>query len=290
MHEGASIPTGPSDSGAGGARDEATGSRAASDASEATAARSRRRPAPAGVTPTRRYNALWHRFCRTFSQRLLLRSVVRSVTTLKVEGRDNISSLTRPYVMVANHTSHLDTAAIISAMPARVTRHLAVGAAADYFYSRWWIKALTSLFFNTYPINRPGRESRTGKGTSQRLLRENVPILVYPEGTRSRDGQMRPFKPGAAALSISARVPCVPVAILGARAAMPVGRFWPKPGRPTVRVFIGRPMHPALGEKPREFSERIEAQVRLMLEMQTPYVVPSATRARRRLDSQEEAS
>lgn len=249
-----------------------------------------RRDQPVGVTPTRRYNARWHRFCRAFSQRILLRTVVRSVTNLKVEGRDNIVALTRPYVMVANHASHLDTAAIIAAMPARVTRHLAVGAAADYFYSRWWIKALTSLFFNTYPINRPGRESGTGKGTSQRLLRENVPILVYPEGTRSRDGVMRPFKPGAAALCISARVPCVPIALLGAREAMPVGRSWPKSGRPTVRVLIGRPMSPELGEKPREFSARVEAQVRLMLEMQTPYVVPSAARARRRLDSQEEAS
>lgn len=239
---------------------------------------------------TKRYGATWHRLCRMIAQRVLLRGVVRSVTRMSVEGSDNIEALTRPYVVVANHSSHFDTGAIIAAMPARVTRHLAVGAAADYFYSRWWLKALTSLFFNTYPIHRPGTENRTGKGMSQQLLRDDVPVLVYPEGTRSRDGIMRRFKPGAAALCVSAGVPCVPVALIGSHEAMPVGRFWPVPGRPRVRVLIGRPMRPSRGEKAREFSERIEAQVRTMREMQTPYVVGTTPRTTRRPDAQEEAS
>lgn len=237
----------------------------------------------------RRYHTRWHRIARTVAQRLVLRSVVRSSTDTDVVGIDNISGLTRPFVVVANHSSHLDTAATIAALPYRATRYLAVGAAADYFYSRWWMKALTSLFFNTYPIQRPGKEGRSGKGMSSSLVRSGVPVLLYPEGTRSRDGVMGHFKPGAAALAMSADAPCVPIGLIGARDAMPVGRFWPVAGRPRVQVLIGRPMRARPGEKPRDFTARIEQRVRTMVEMQTPYVVGRDT-TNHDGDAQEEAS
>nr|KEP24545.1 hypothetical protein DA06_07180 [Georgenia sp. SUBG003] len=84
---------------------------------------------------------------------------------------------------------------------------------------------------------------------------------------------MRAFKPGAAALCVARNVPCVPVALLGTHEAMPVGRSWPVPGRPRVRMLVGRPMRPRPGEKARDFNDRVAARVRTMLEMQTPYVL-----------------
>ena len=88
------------------------------------------------------------------------------------------------------------------------------GAAADYFFDVWWRKGLTSLFFNAFPVDRTGLRGRHGLATS--LLDDGVPLLLFPEGTRSRTGEMGNFKPGAAALCISRDVPCLPVAIVGA--------------------------------------------------------------------------
>ena len=253
---------------------------------DAAGRRGGERPPRAG-----RYHAAWHRLLRFVAQRMILRPVVSGVTTTTVEGQDNVEGLKGPFVLVANHCSHLDTAVIISQLPYQVTKHLAVGAAADYFYSRWWIKATTSLFFNTYPVQRSGARGRgRGRGMSQQLLREGLPIMLFPEGTRSRDGQMRVFKPGAAVLSSTAAVPCVPVALIGTYDAMPVGRFWPVPGRPAVRVLIGRPMRPRAGEDARTYSERIAQRVQTMKTMQTPYVVGDSARDDRQRRSEEEAS
>ena len=253
---------------------------------DTTGSRAPRAQVPPNLT---RYRARWHRMLRFIAQRMVLRPVVSAVTSTTVEGLDNTEGLDRPFVMVANHCSHLDTAVIISQLPYRLTKHVSVGAAADYLYGRWWIKATTSLFFNTYPIQRSG-SGRRGRGLSQQLLRARVPIMLFPEGTRSRDGAMRAFKPGAAMLAITNGVPIVPTALVGTHTAMPVGRFWPVPGRPSVRVLVGRPMSPRAGESIRDFNERIRQRIETMLTMQTPYVVGDSARRDRRRRSQEEAS
>ncbi|TRW45367.1 1-acyl-sn-glycerol-3-phosphate acyltransferase [Georgenia yuyongxinii] len=218
-----------------------------------------------------RYHATWHRWARFVAQRVVLRSVVRSVTRVTVEGARNVDGLAGPFVVVANHTSHLDAALMVSHLPRRVTAHLAVAAAADYFYKQWWIKAPTSLFFNSYPVHRTG--GGRGKGMSIRLLAAGLPVLIFPEGTRSRDGEMKHFKPGAAALCVGQDVPCVPIALIGTNEAMPVGRSWPVPGRLPVRMLVGRPMRPLPGERVRDFNRRVEARIATMLTMQTPYVL-----------------
>lgn len=236
-----------------------------------------------------RYQSRWHRFLRFIAQRMVLRPVVSGVTATSVEGQDNIDQLRGPFVLVANHCSHLDTGVVMSQLPYRVTKHLAVGAAADYFYARWWIKATTSVFFNTYPIQRSGAGGRE-RGLSQRLLRSGVPIFLFPEGTRSRDGKMRQFKPGAAMLSVTTGAPVVPLALIGTHDAMPVGRFWPVSGRPPVRVLIGRPMRAQAGEGVREFSNRVAKRIHTMKTMQTPYVVGDSGKDGRQRRSEEEAS
>lgn len=224
------------------------------------------------VSDVQRFRASWHRWARRVAQRGIMRPLILSAVDASVEGTDNLEGLREPFVVVANHSSHLDATVLVSFLPYRYTRNLAVGAAADYFFNSWWRRAATSLFFNSYPVHRSGEGGR-GKGMSQRLLRAGVPILIFPEGTRSRDGQMKRFKPGAAALCVKENVPCVPVALLGAHAAMPPGRNWPVPGRPPVRVLVGRPIRPLPGETAKDFGDRVAARVTTMLTMQTPYVV-----------------
>jgi len=221
---------------------------------------------------TNRYHWAWHRWARFIAQRLILRSVVFSTVRVTVEGEANLEELKRPYLVVANHSSHLDAPLLVTALPWRITRHMAVAVAADYFYEQRWRRTLTSFFFNSYPVER-GRGKKREAGLSVTLLRENVPLAIFPEGTRSRTGKMGTFKPGVAALARALRAPVLPVALVGAHEAMPPGSSWPKAGRLPVKVIIGKPIQARPGEKLPDLNDRVATQVRHMVTNQTPYVL-----------------
>ncbi|MBK5249310.1 MAG: 1-acyl-sn-glycerol-3-phosphate acyltransferase [Actinomycetales bacterium] len=225
-----------------------------------------------GHRSTDRYNWAWHRWARYVAQRLVLKPVIFSNTKVTVEGERNLEGLEGPFVVVANHSSHLDAPLCITALPYAITKNLATATAADYFYGQRWRRTLTSFFFNSYPVDRNGRRSKEA-GLSVSLLRQGVPLLIFPEGTRSRDGQIATFKPGAAALARALRVPLVPVALVGANEAMPVGAFWPRPGRHQVKVIIGKPVRARRGENLHDLNARLSARVRAMHTMQTSYVL-----------------
>lgn len=222
--------------------------------------------------PTDRYHWAWHRLLRRFAQRVILRGVIHSQVSVQVEGEENVEGLEGPFVLIANHSSHLDAPVLISSLPYSLTKNLATAVAADYFYSQKWKSSLTSIFFNSYPVERDGR--RSGKkpkraGLSISLLRQDIPLLIFPEGTRSRTGEIAPFKPGVAALARALRVPVVPVALIGAHEAMPVGRSWPKPGRQPVRLLIGSPVQVRSGESLKDLNTRIETRIRAMFDAKT---------------------
>jgi 1-acyl-sn-glycerol-3-phosphate acyltransferase len=93
------------------------------------------------------------------------------------------------------------------------------------------------------------------------LLQRGVPLLVFPEGTRSRTGRIGTFKSGAAALANQSNVPCVPVAIIGAGLAHPRGSKWPKAGRPPVAVVYGEPVFAEADETPAQYMSRVRGEV-----------------------------
>jgi len=196
---------------------------------------------------------------RFVAQRGLLKAVVWSNTRVRVLGKENLAGLDGAFVVVANHSSHLDAPLIMGSLPRPLARYLASGAAADYFFDVKWRRHLTALFFNTFPVDRTG--SRTRPGMSKTLLERGVPLLIFPEGSRSKTGEMGAFKPGAAALSISTGVPCVPVALVDANKAMPRGKNWPVRGRKPVGVVYGKPMRANDGENAEEFSARLASEV-----------------------------
>ncbi|MFV0252625.1 MAG: lysophospholipid acyltransferase family protein [Beutenbergiaceae bacterium] len=222
--------------------------------------------------PTDRYHWAWHRAVRRFCQRVILKGVVDFEVSVSVEGERNVDGLSGPFIVVANHSSHLDASTIVTQLPYRLTKNLAVAVAGDYFYNNFWRRTLTSFFFNSYPVDR-GRAKSKNAGLSVSLLRQGVPLLIFPEGTRSKDGVMRSFKPGAAALARALRVPVVPVAIVGAYDAMPKGRNWPKPGRPPIKLLIGKPVRVRTGEALGELNDRIESRVGAMHSTQTATVL-----------------
>jgi 1-acyl-sn-glycerol-3-phosphate acyltransferase len=196
---------------------------------------------------------------RYVAQRMLLGGVVRGILTVRILGRERISGLRGAFVVVANHSSHLDAPLIFTTLPRRLARYLAAGAAADYFFDVKWRKGLTALFFNAFPIHRSGMDRPASEARS--LLQRGVPLLVFPEGTRSRTGRIGTFKSGAAALANAANVPCVPVAIIGAGIAHPRGSKWPKAGRPPVGVVFGDPVFAEAGETPSDYMRRVRGEV-----------------------------
>ena len=192
-----------------------------------------------------------------------LAPIVRHETTLRVEGLDALKHLDEPVIFVANHSSHLDTALLLTTLPPQWQRRTAVGAAADYFFDAWWRAVGSALVFSTFPIERGGVGL---SDTPRKLLADGWSLLIFPEGTRSPDGWTRRFRLGAAYLAATAGVPVVPVALVGSFAAMPRGRSWPKPGRPEVHVRYGRPIRRGEDEETRAFGARINDAVAMLLD------------------------
>lgn len=209
---------------------------------------------------------------RFVAQRGLLKPLVWTLVNVTTHGTEQIAHLKAPFIVVANHSSHLDAPLIIGWLPRRLSRYLAAGAAADYFFDVQWRKWLTTLFFNAFAIERNGEGKRGG--SSRSLLERGVPLLIFPEGGRSRTGAMGRFKPGAAALAMATKVACLPIALVGASAAMPRGVNWPRRGRLPVAVVFGAPMLPERGESAEDFSRRLSDEVRRLHESVQP--LPSA--------------
>jgi 1-acyl-sn-glycerol-3-phosphate acyltransferase len=215
------------------------------------------RPTAAREFPTAWARTPAARAVRTVAQSAGLAPLVNREVRLVVTGRDRLRDLgNRPCVLVANHSSHLDTAALITALPPDWRHRTVVAAAADYFFDAWWRAVGTALVFGTVPIERRGGVPSQTPG---QLLSEGWNVVVFPEGTRSADGWMRDWRSGAARLALEQDVAVLPVALRGAFSAMPRGRAWPVSGRPPVHVRFGAPLVPAAGETPRELTARLRA-------------------------------
>ncbi len=200
---------------------------------------------------------------REVLQKGALNSVLRFEVNPQVSGLDSLLKLDGPALIVANHSSHLDTPLVLCTLPDAMRRKTAVAAAADYFFDTWWRATASAIVFNTFPIERRGGKLSATPGD---LLADGWNVVVFPEGTRSPDGWMERFRMGAAYLAVEHNVPIIPVGIKGSFAAMPRGRGWPIPGRPTVAVRYGDPLHAAEGESAREFAPRISAAVSALLD------------------------
>jgi 1-acyl-sn-glycerol-3-phosphate acyltransferase len=184
----------------------------------------------------------------------------------RVEGREVFSGARPPVVFVANHSSHMDTPTILRALPRAWRQRTAVAAAADYFYRKRWVAAAVSLLFSTVPISRRGGGMENGSADHlHRLLGNRWNLLLYPEGTRSRDGSRGKLHSGAAVLAAAHDAAILPIYVDGTREAMPPGRTWPKRWRAglflrrhAICVRFGPPIRPLPGEHRNETMARVQ--------------------------------
>jgi len=214
------------------------------------------RPGPVGVARWARATPIV--VARATLHHAVLRPLLCMVLRVRVELSSELSAIRSPVVLVANHASHLDAPLILCTLP-RGLRRIAVGAAADYFFASPLRALATAFLVNGFPVGRQPGHSRPG--LVGRLVDEGWHLLLFPEGTRSRDGSHGRFHLGAAALCVSKGLWCVPVGIGGTHRAMPKGARWPRSGRPIVTIHYGAPLRPAADEDARTFTYRIRAAV-----------------------------
>src|SRR5450755_4076621 len=189
---------------------------------------------------------------RETAGRFVLAPLMNAYTRRRVDGIDNLRGLSGPIVFVANHASHLDTPAILRALPRRWRKRTVVAAAADYFYKRKIVAVAVSLLFNTVPIERrSGRAASRAMTHIDRLLDRGDSLLLFPEGTRNRNGAVGRLRFGAAKIASKHHALIVPIYIEGTGAAMPPGRRWLRrrhrgldPRRHLVTITIGAPINP----------------------------------------------
>ncbi|HEX4015315.1 MAG TPA: lysophospholipid acyltransferase family protein [Frankiaceae bacterium] len=189
-----------------------------------------------------------------------LKPLVWSEVSPQVRGLDNLVGLTGPVIFTANHSSHLDAPLILCSLPSAWRRRTLVTAAADYFFDAWWRATGTALAFGTVPLDRQAKTA-SSSSTPRELLDTGWNLVIFPEGTRSQDGQIGSFKSGTARLAMSAGVPIVPIGLRGAYSAMPRGRGWPLPGRRPVSVRFGAPLRLRPEENAKQLTDRVRLSV-----------------------------
>jgi 1-acyl-sn-glycerol-3-phosphate acyltransferase len=186
-------------------------------------------------------------------------------TRPRVYGREVFSRLPHPVVLVANHSSHLDTPTILRALPLKWRQRTAVAAAADYFYKKRAVANAVALIFNTVPLMRQGGGASNGATEHvDRLIDQRWNLLMFPEGTRSRSGKLGKMRSGAAAIAQAHDIPIIPIYLKGTHDAMPPGRNWPKrrrflARRHRVEVHFGEPIWPRRDEPRHEVMDRVRA-------------------------------
>ena len=172
------------------------------------------------------------------SSHRLLNLLCQKYFRLKVHNQKHLP-VAGPYIIAANHCSHLDGGAMISAVSEALgpqeAKKMHILGARDYFFDT----ALKSWFFSTFlnlvPVERE-ETSLAGLRMVKSILSGGDSVLIFPEGTRSRTGKLQEFKPGVGLIAQELGVPVIPVYIQGTHRAMPVGKALPH--RRGIEVFF----------------------------------------------------
>ena len=166
-----------------------------------------------------------------------IRAFLRTYNCFDIVGREHLPR-EGSFVLVANHASHLDAVALLSALPLRSLHRAYPLAARDYFCANELRFALTAIIANVMLFDRNSK-SADGLKLCQRMLegRDNV-LVMFPEGTRSIDGRVGMFRRGVGLMLAGAPFPVVPCYLDGTFRAWPKGSLIPRPTR--VRLAIGK--------------------------------------------------
>jgi 1-acyl-sn-glycerol-3-phosphate acyltransferase len=167
---------------------------------------------------------------------LMARSYLRLAHRLEVQGIEHLPA-EPPYILVANHASHLDAVILSTLIPLRHRNCVYPLAAGDVFFANDTQSVVSALVLNALPVWRLKREGGALKQLRERLVADRGIFVLFPEGTRSRTGSMAAFQAGLGVMTAGADVPIVPCYLTGAFEAWPPGCRCPRLRR--VRVRLG---------------------------------------------------
>jgi long-chain acyl-CoA synthetase len=230
-------------------------------------------PEPITFPSWNRSRPVW--FIRRLSLPTWILPLGRPFMQLRVDGLEHLASLRGPVVFAANHQSHMDVPAILTALPARWRYRVAPAMAKEFFRAHffpdqftrkaWFTNSLNyylaCAFFNTFPL--PQREA----GTRQTLryigeiAGDGYSVLIFPEGKRTEHGEIGTFRPGVGMIAARLGLPVVPVRLEGLEKVLHQRMRWPERG--PVRVAFGTPLT-LRGEDYPSLANQVEGAVRAL--------------------------
>ena len=160
---------------------------------------------------------------------------------LRVRGREHLAE-SQPFILIANHSSHLDTISLLSLFPLGRLRRIRPVAAADYFERNKFVSIFTKTLFNILPI---ARKNISTENNPLRRMREALlagdSLLIFPEGTRGSGEQLGEFRSGVAhLLEKLPDVPIIPAYLVNMGRSLPKGEFIPVPFFCEIRIGAPR--------------------------------------------------
>jgi 1-acyl-sn-glycerol-3-phosphate acyltransferase len=191
----------------------------------------------------------------SFATRSLGLVAVRGPVTLWLRPRHfnvpRLRRMTGGMLIASNHESFFDPVLVGMGLPVPI-----------YYLARrtlFRVPVFGQVIYavGARPVSRDAVDSQSLR-TMLKLLRDGQRLLMFPEGTRTRDGSLGPFKKGVAAVAVRCGVPVLPVAVAGAREAWPRASALPRPGR--TAVAYGEPLD-SLGADPEELTACVRAEV-----------------------------
>ena len=197
----------------------------------------------------------------------------RAFAWVKVEGLEHLEGLQGPVVFAANHQSHLDGPMVLWSLPPRWRYRVAIAMAKEFFKAHFfpeqygrkaWVTSslnyyLSTLFFNAFPL--PQREAGTRQTLRYigALFAEGYSLLIFPEGKRTQDGQLNPFRGGIGMIGARLDVPVIPVGISGLDKVLHQTWKMAKPG--PARIRFGPPLR-LQGDDYAALAKQVEDAVR----------------------------
>ena len=225
------------------------------------------------------YPAWAQRFPATWLRLALFYGVILPITSLlcwvRVRGKENLRPLRGQALFVSNHITYFDHALILSALPGRFRRHLAIAMEGERL--RWWRRPpagtpwhrrarwlvqyfLTVVIFNTFSLPKSSGFRRSFAFAGETVDR-GYSVLVFPEGARAEHTGLNPFKSGVGILASELGVPVVPVRIDGLAELKVSGRRgFAFPG--SVTVNFGEPVTYGRDEDPADITKDLERRVK----------------------------
>lgn len=188
-----------------------------------------------------------------------------SGSEVKLEGLEHYDA-GAPHIIVSNHTSWFDVFAVCAYLPG----HFRFVAKEELTRIPLFGRAFNQCAHISIDRSDRGRAIESLSEAGVRIREQNLNIVMFAEGTRSSDGELRPFKKGAFVLALESGVPVQPMAILGTRQVMPKGSFKVRSGEVTIRLGPVLPVEEMDHEDREVLRSRTHAAVTALLNASPP--------------------